>query len=94
MRSGSHWYMNHYWNYSLRFMRTGTAYANDVEARVVRYLGERIVSYSINGDGGATFGAGTVHTEVLKARPGDIVISHVNHQGGGTAPGYARAIPP
>lgn len=91
--AGNHSYMDRDWNYSPRFMRAGTAYTDDVAERAVSYLGERIVSFSINGDTGATYPAGTVYTEVLKARPGDIMISHLNHPGGGTAPGYARAIP-
>lgn len=38
-----------------RFFRSGTAYCDDVAARIVTALGERFVSFSVNGDGGATF---------------------------------------
>ncbi|MFE7856943.1 polysaccharide deacetylase family protein [Streptomyces sp. NPDC057403] len=38
-----------------RFFRSGTAYCDDVASRIVTSLGERFVSFSVNGDGGATF---------------------------------------
>lgn len=88
-----YWYMGYYYNYNPRFMRAGTAHVDDVAARAVSYMGQTLVNFSINGDAGASYPASTVYSEVMKARPGDIVISHMNHPGGGTAPGYARAIP-
>lgn len=87
------WYLGYYFNHQTRFMRPGTAYSDDVAARAAAWMGQPLVGFAINGDAGASYPAGTVYTEVLKARPGDIVISHFNHPGGGTAPGYARAIP-
>lgn len=88
-----YWYMGHYFNHNPRFMRAGTCYTDDVAARAAIYMGQQLVNFAINGDAGATYPAATVYTEVLKARPGDILISHMNRPGGGTAPGYQRAIP-
>jgi hypothetical protein len=48
--------------------------------------------FSINGDGGATYPAAVVATEVGKARPGDVVICHGNHPNGGTAEGVRLAV--
>ncbi|WP_255771135.1 polysaccharide deacetylase family protein [Pseudarthrobacter sulfonivorans] len=75
------------------FFRPGTAHCDDVAAAIARRLGVVPVSFSINGDGGATFAPATVAAEVGKARSGDIVIAHVNKPGSGTAAGLAQALP-
>ncbi|MGW5665954.1 polysaccharide deacetylase family protein [Streptomyces sp. NPDC003758] len=76
-----------------RFFRSGTAYCDDVAARIVTDLGERFASFSVNGDGGATFTPEQVRTTVGSAPGGSIVICHMNHPEGGTAPGIAAAVP-
>ena len=76
-----------------RFFRSGTAHYDDVAARVVADLGERVVGFSVNGDGGATLPAPEVRQEVASAPPGAVVIGHMNRPGGGTAPGVAAALP-
>jgi peptidoglycan/xylan/chitin deacetylase (PgdA/CDA1 family) len=76
-----------------RFFRSGTAYCDDVAARIVHDLGERVVSFSVNGDGGATFTAGQVHATVAAAPARSIVLCHMNHPEGGTARGIASAVP-
>ncbi|MEZ2389990.1 polysaccharide deacetylase family protein [bacterium RCC_150] len=76
-----------------RFFRPGTAFYDDVAAAVTRALGLTPVNFTVNGDGGATFPARVVATEVGKVRGGDVVISHINQPAGGTAEGYARALP-
>ncbi|WP_328318956.1 polysaccharide deacetylase family protein [Streptomyces sp. NBC_00388] len=76
-----------------RWFRSGTAYYDDVASRIVSALGERPVSFTVNGDGGATFTPGQVHTTVTAARPGSIVIGHMNQPRGGTAEGIATAVP-
>jgi peptidoglycan/xylan/chitin deacetylase (PgdA/CDA1 family) len=75
-----------------RYFRPGTAYMDDVAADILHALGVRPAGFSINGDGGATFPAAVVAKEVGKARPGDVVICHGNHPGGGTAEGVGRAL--
>lgn len=76
-----------------RFFRSGTAYCDDVAARIVTALGERFVSFSVNGDGGATFTPEQVRTTVAAAPGGSIVIGHMNHPRGGTARGITAAVP-
>jgi peptidoglycan/xylan/chitin deacetylase (PgdA/CDA1 family) len=76
-----------------RFFRSGTAYCDDVAARIVTDLGERFASFSVNGDGGATFTPEQVRTTVGSAPGGSIVICHMNHPEGGTARGIAAAVP-
>lgn len=75
------------------WFRPGTAFYDEVGAEVVRALGLVPVNFSVNGDGGATFSAAQVTTAVAAAGPGDIVISHMNRPGSGTAPGYEAALP-
>lgn len=79
--------------YRPKFMRSGTAYADEVAAAVAERLGQKLVGFSLNGDGGATFPAQVVTREVLKAKPGDIVISHMNRPNSGTRAGYTEALP-
>ena len=76
-----------------RFFRAGTAYCDDVAARIVTATADRLVSFSVNGDGGATFTAGQVRSTVAAAPGGSIVLCHMNHPGSGTAPGIAAAVP-
>ncbi|GGV30407.1 hypothetical protein GCM10010495_53420 [Kitasatospora herbaricolor] len=76
-----------------RFFRSGTAYLDDVAARIVSDLGERFAGFTVNGDGGATFTAGQVHDAVTAAGPGAIVLAHMNHPAAGTAAGIATAVP-
>ena len=76
-----------------RFFRSGTAYCDDIAARIVTALGERFVSFSVNADGGATFTPGQVRSAVTAAGDGSIVICHMNHPERGTARGIAAAVP-
>jgi len=76
-----------------RFFRAGTAYSDDVAARIVGAMGERLVTFAVNGDGGATFTPGEVAAAVTGAAPGSVVICHMNHPEGGTARGIAAAVP-
>jgi peptidoglycan/xylan/chitin deacetylase (PgdA/CDA1 family) len=75
-----------------RYFRPGTAYFDEASAAIVRELGLIPVSFSINGDGGATYPAPVVLGEVAAAKPGDIIIAHANHPHGGTAAGVALGL--
>jgi peptidoglycan/xylan/chitin deacetylase (PgdA/CDA1 family) len=76
-----------------RYFRPGTGYSDEIAAGMVRELGLVLLSFSINGDAGATYPAAVVTREVATAVPGDIVIAHANRPKGGTAAGIARALP-
>lgn len=77
----------------VRLFRCGTAFYDDVAARVVRDLGMYPVGFSVNGDGGATFSARQVATAMRGVRPGAIVIGHMNHPLHATSAGMSRALP-
>uniref|UniRef100_A0AAU2UZM4 Polysaccharide deacetylase family protein n=1 Tax=Streptomyces sp. NBC_00003 TaxID=2903608 RepID=A0AAU2UZM4_9ACTN len=76
-----------------RFFRSGTAYCDDVAARIVTDLGERFASFDVNSDGGATFTPAQVHQAMQGVRPGSVVIGHMNQPQGGTARGISSAVP-
>ena len=76
-----------------RFFRSGTAYCDDIAARIVTDLGERFVSFSVNGDGGATLTPGQVRSTVTAAPGGSVVICHMNHPESGTAQGIGASVP-
>jgi len=76
-----------------RFFRAGTAYSDDVAAQIVAAMGERLVTFSVNGDGGATFTPEQVRSTVTAAPGGSLVLCHMNHPEGGTAAGIAAAVP-
>jgi peptidoglycan/xylan/chitin deacetylase (PgdA/CDA1 family) len=76
-----------------RLFRAGTAYCDDVAARIVTAMADHLVSFSVNGDGGATFTPGQVRSTVTAAPGGSIVLCHMNHPESGTAQGIAAAVP-
>jgi peptidoglycan/xylan/chitin deacetylase (PgdA/CDA1 family) len=76
-----------------RFFRCGTAYSDDVAAHIVTDMGLRLVTFSVNGDGGATFTPEQVRSTVTAATGGSIVLCHMNHPESGTAQGIAAAVP-
>jgi peptidoglycan/xylan/chitin deacetylase (PgdA/CDA1 family) len=76
-----------------RYFRAGTAYSDDVAARIVTAMGDRLVTFSVNGDGGATFSPEQVRVTVTAATAGSVVLAHMNHPRGGTARGITAAVP-
>jgi len=76
-----------------RFYRSGTAYYDDVAVRIAADLGEEVAGFSLLGDAGATYSREGVRRALLAARPGDIIIVHMNHPESGTGPGVVDAIP-
>jgi peptidoglycan/xylan/chitin deacetylase (PgdA/CDA1 family) len=76
-----------------RFYRSGTAYYDEVAVQVAEALGQQVAGFSVLGDKGATYGRDEVKAALLSARPGDIVILHMNHPESGTRAGVMAAIP-
>jgi peptidoglycan/xylan/chitin deacetylase (PgdA/CDA1 family) len=74
-----------------RFFRAGTAHYDDVATRIVADLGETPIGFTVNGDGGATYGPATVRQEIGAVQAGGIVLAHMNQPQGGTAPGALDA---
>jgi peptidoglycan/xylan/chitin deacetylase (PgdA/CDA1 family) len=76
-----------------RFFRAGTAFSDDVADQIVTAMADRLVTFSVNGDGGATFTPDQVRSTVVAAAGGSIVLCHMNHPSSGTARGIAAAVP-
>jgi peptidoglycan/xylan/chitin deacetylase (PgdA/CDA1 family) len=76
-----------------RYYRSGTAYYDEVAVRVAGDLGQQVAGFSVLGDAGATYSAEQVRQTLLRARPGDIVILHLNHPEAGTGKGVMAAVP-
>jgi peptidoglycan/xylan/chitin deacetylase (PgdA/CDA1 family) len=76
-----------------KFFRSGTAYYDEVAVKVLDEIGERPVGYSVLGDAGATYNREQVKNALLSAKPGSIVIMHMNHPEGQTFEGVKDAIP-
>ncbi len=75
-----------------QFFRAGTAHYDDVAAQIVRELGETPIGFTVNGDGGATYGPGTVRSEFGQVEAGGIVLAHMNQPDSGTRQGALDAI--
>jgi len=73
--------------------RDATAMYDDVALDIITDLGYTVIGYSILGDAGATFSAAQVKAALLTAKPGDIIICHMNHPEGDTCAGIQAAIP-
>ena len=53
-------------------------YSRDA-VELIGSLGYRIAGYSLNADVGASLPAATVSKRIAAAKPGDVIISHINH---------------
>jgi len=76
-----------------KYYRSGTAYYDEVAVKVSERLGHDVIGFSILGDAGSTYNRNQVKSALLKARPGDIAILHMNHPEGETAEGVIAAVP-
>lgn len=75
-----------------RFFRSGTAHYDDVAVQIAQAFGEEVLGFSINADGGATLSAAAVRSRVASAKPGDVIIAHMNQPGRQTAEGLLAGI--
>lgn len=73
--------------------RAGTAYYDEIAVAVSQALGQQVAGYSVLGDAGATFSAAQVTSALLRSRPGDVILCHMNHPASGTAAGIKAAVP-
>lgn len=76
-----------------RYYRSGTAFYDEIAVAVSRRLGHEVIGFSLLGDAGATLRRQQVKGALVSARPGDIVILHMNHPEGETADGVMAAVP-
>lgn len=75
-----------------KYFRSGTAFYDDTSVQIAEDLGVQVVNFDIIGDGGATFTKEQVTEEMLKAKPGSIIILHMNQPQSDTAEGVKEAV--
>lgn len=76
-----------------KYFRSGTAYYDEVAVQVVNDLGEQVVNFNVLGDAGATFNQYQVRDALLNAKPGAIVLLHMNKPSSETFEGLKLALP-
>jgi len=75
------------------FYRSGTAFYDEVAVKVANRLGQKVAGFNILGDAGATFSREKVKEAILSAKPGAIIIIHMNHPEAETGKGAISALP-
>lgn len=76
-----------------KFYRSGTDFYDEVAVAIAGDLGYQVISYSVLGDAGATYNREQIKRALLAAKPGSIIIMHMNHPEGETAAGVIATIP-
>jgi hypothetical protein len=61
--------------------------------RLLTALGVRCVNFDILGDAGATFNTQQIVNACLHAKPGSVIICHMNHPEKDTAEGIMAVVP-
>ncbi len=77
---------------SPKFFRSGTAYYDEVAVKIIKDLGEIPVNYNVLGDAGATFSAAQIYESMMQAKPGSIMLFHMNHPHSDVAEGVKIGI--
>lgn len=72
--------------------RDATARYSPDALKLIAALGYRIAGYSLNADVGASLPAASVARRMAAARPGDVIIAHVNQPKRGAGAGVAEGI--
>ncbi len=75
------------------FYRSGTAYYDEGATEMIESMGFQSIGFAILGDKGATYSAEEVEKAFLEAKPGDIIICHMNHPEKETGKGVMRVLP-
>lgn len=75
------------------FYRSGTAYYDEGATQMIEDMGFQSIGFAVLGDKGATYSADEVEKAFLTARPGDIIICHMNHPEKETGKGLMRVLP-
>ncbi len=75
-----------------RWYRGATAEYDAASIAVIKSLGYQIAGFSLNADAGATLGRREIVARLKAARPGDIIIAHMNKPNSDTAEGLADGL--
>lgn len=75
------------------YYRGATAVYDEQAIRTIQAMGYRIAGFSLNADAGATLPQAAIVARLRAARPGDVVIAHLNRPAGATAEAFAAVLP-
>lgn len=76
-----------------RWYRGATAEYDRQALQTIDAMGYRVAGFSLNADEGATLHKKTIIARLQRARPGDIIIAHMNRPASDTAEALAVALP-
>jgi len=74
------------------WFRAGTANYDDIAIHEILKLGLKIAGFAVNADYGAVASKKTIEKSLAQARPGDIIIAHMNRPESETAAGLATSL--
>ncbi len=75
-----------------KFFRAGTANYDNVAIKIAHSLGYKIIGFNVNGDYGATAKKEIIYKNVISAKPGSIILAHMNHPEKETYEGFGKAL--
>ncbi len=75
-----------------KYFRSGTAHYDTEAINIANRLGYKVIGFTVNGDFGATADAKTIYKQVIGAKPGSIILAHMNHPEKNTFEGFKPAL--
>lgn len=75
-----------------KWFRGATAKYTGTSIALIHRLGLKVAGYSLNGDGGSLFGAGTAERRIAAAHDGDVIIAHINQPTHKAGAGVAKGL--
>ncbi|MFP4168744.1 MAG: polysaccharide deacetylase family protein [Desulfonatronovibrionaceae bacterium] len=74
------------------YFRSGTAYYDEVAVDIIHELGMEVIGFSVAADEGGTLDREEIRKNVLKTKPGGIILAHINQPGSDIAKGLCAGI--
>ncbi|MTI95899.1 MAG: polysaccharide deacetylase [Firmicutes bacterium] len=75
------------------YYRSGTAYYDEVAVMIARDMGKEVINFNVLGDAGATFSNAQIEKNLLGAKPGAIILYHMNRPESDTAAALIETLP-
>ena len=75
-----------------KYFRSGTAHYDTEAIKIANRLGYKVIGFTVNGDFGATADVKTIYKQVTNAKPGSIILAHMNHPEKNTFEGFKPAL--
>lgn len=76
-----------------RWYRAATGEYGPQAIGEIKGLGYKIAGFSVNADNGATLKKVTIERRLMRVKPGDVIIAHMNKPASDTAEGLAAGLP-